>query len=238
MKILVVIPTHNEKENIGLIVKEVFDLGFFGLDILIVDGESADGTQKAVKELQGKYTNLFLLEEKMLGLGYAYTAGFRYAIEKDYDSVLQMDADLSHSPEYIKDFLREIEDVDFVIGSRYLADGRKKMSFLRNLVSQGGCLYAKTVLGSRINDITGGFNMWRIKVLRAMDFDNFASSNYLFQVEIKYRAEKQGFKFKELPIIFKERLHGESKLTVPIILESFWKVFLIKWKKVSTKKSS
>jgi dolichol-phosphate mannosyltransferase len=231
MRLLVVIPTHNEKGNIGLITKEVFDLAIGGLDILVVDGESTDGTQSAVKDLQKLYANLFLLEEKMMGLGYAYTAGFRYALEKDYDCALQMDADLSHGPEYISDFLKAIEDSDFVIGSRYQAGGRDKMNLLRNFVSQAGCLYAKTILGSRINDITGGFNMWRNKVLRAMDFDNFVSGNYLFQVEIKYRAEKMGFTFKEIPIIFKERRYGESKLTIPIILESFWKVFLIKLRK-------
>jgi dolichol-phosphate mannosyltransferase len=229
-KLLVVIPTHNEKENIGLIVRAVFDLNIAGLDILVVDGESTDGTQKAVKEWQSKYSNLFLLEEKMLGLGHAYTSGFRYAIEKKYDLALQMDADLSHSPEYIKDFLKLIKNADFIIGSRFESDGRKKMSFLRSLVSQAGCLYAKAILGSRINDITGGFNMWRIEVLKEIDFDNFVSCNYLFQVEIKYRAERLGFRFRELPIIFKERLHGESKLTIPIILESFWKVFLIRWR--------
>jgi len=231
MKLLVVIPTHNEKENIGLIIKEVFELAIDGMDVLVVDGESTDGTQAEVKNFQNNYGNLFLLEEKMEGLGKAYMAGFRFAIEKNYDYALQMDADFSHGPEYVKEFLKDIEEVDFVIGSRYRADGRKKMSFLRNLVSQAGCLYAKTILGSRLNDITGGYNLWRIKVLRAMDFDNFVSGNFLFQVEIKYRAEKQGFKFKELPIIFKERLHGESKLTIPIILESFWKVFLIRWRK-------
>jgi dolichol-phosphate mannosyltransferase len=192
MKLLVIIPTYNEKENISLIIKDVFGLAIEGLDILVVDEGSADKTPDKVKILQPKHGNLFLLEEIRGGLGRAYMAGFKYAIEKNYDYALQMDADFSHGPEYIREFLREIESADFVVGSRYQTGGRKKMNFFRNFVSRAGCLYAKTILGSHINDITGGFNMWRVDALRKINFDNFASGNYLFQVEIKYRAEKMG----------------------------------------------
>lgn len=228
---LVIIPTYNEKENIEAIIREILkqDLGFH---ILIVDDSSPDGTSNIVLKLSKEFpgqVNL-LLREKKEGLGRAYISGFKWGLEKKYEYLIEMDADFSHRPMDLKKHQQAWSQCDFCIGSRYVPGGETvNWGLLRKIISKGGSLYSRWILGYPINDWTGGFNSWNQSVLRKIGLDRVSSNGYSFQIELKYKACKNGFKFQEVPIVFEDRRVGKSKMSMKIVLEAFYKVWQIKW---------
>lgn len=232
MNSLVIIPTYNEIENIVEIVPDVFAKNP-QTHILVVDDNSPDGTAQKVQSLQLQYSNrLHLLNRSgKQGLGKAYLAGFQWALDHHYDLIIEMDADFSHRPE---DLVKLIEaahhpDVDFVIGSRYVPGGQTvNWGFLRKLISRGGSWYSRIILGYPIRDWTGGFNAWKASVLLTMGLESIQSNGYSFQIELKYKASKNGFKVQEVPIVFADRRVGESKMNLSIVLEAFYRVWQIR----------
>lgn len=240
MKSLIIIPTFNEEKNIKEIVPEILELkkGFY---ILIVDDNSPDKTGETADELSQKYSGkVFVLHRKeKSGLGKAYIDGFRWALKKDYDLIFQMDADGSHSPKFLPDFLEKIKKYDLVIGSRYYK-GKirvKNWGIKRLFLSLLGNFYARIITRMPISDATAGFKCFRRKVLEIIDLDNVLSEGYSFQIEVNWRAYKSGFKIGEIPIIFYERKYGESKMSANIIKEALWVLWKIKFKKNLINKS-
>jgi dolichol-phosphate mannosyltransferase len=233
MKLLVVIPTYNEIENITRFIPAVMEqIQSSNGNILVVDDGSPDGTGEAVKQMQQKYSDsLFLLERTgKNGLADAYLTGFRWGEERGYDVFLEMDADFSHKPEYIPEMVKQIQEYDVVIGSRNIKGGAVEgWSALRNFISKGGSLYSRMVLHCPVKDLTGGFNMWTRKALDAIDLDKIVSRGYSFQIEMKYRAYKSGMKIKEIPIIFPDRQAGTSKMSKKIFVEAFIKIWKIRY---------
>lgn len=231
MKSLVIIPTFNEIENISEIVPQIFKL-LPNVSILVVDDNSPDKTSDKVIQMQSQFSGLHLLKRAgKQGLGKAYLAGFAWALERNYDFIVEMDADFSHRP---VDLVKLIEaaqnpDVDFVIGSRYVPGGMtENWGFIRKLISRGGSLYSRLILGYPTNDWTGGFNGWKSKVLKAMGLDKIQSNGYSFQIELKYKAQKNGFKPIEIPILFADRKVGQSKMNLSIVFEAFYRVWQIR----------
>lgn len=224
---LVILPTYNEKENIERLVGEILAQNL-NLDILVADDNSPDGTGQLVEDLRKGMPQLFVLHrEKKEGLGRAYIAGFKWALGNNYDYIFEMDADFSHQPKYLKDFLSAINDCDLVIGSRYIkGGGTEGWSKIRELISRFGCFYAKMILGLKIKDLTGGFKCYHRNVLENIDLDKVESNGYMFQIEMTYRAFKNGFKIKELPIVFLERQQGKTKFNRKII----WEAIINCWK--------
>ena len=232
MKYLIVIPTYNEAENIGLLIEEINRvLVGFDFSILIVDDNSFDGTLEIIKELEKKYNNLFLYKRKVkLGLASAYIEGFNYGIGLGFDCFIQMDADFSHNPKYLVEMFEKLNDYDVVIGSRNILKGSVKgWSFLRNFISKGGSFYSRIVLGCPVFDLTGGFNGWRKDILDRIELNKIISRGYCFQVEIKYKAYKIGARIKEFPIIFENRKFGKSKMSAKIFLEAFVNIFRLRF---------
>lgn len=229
MKKLIVIPTYNERENISELIKVIF-LIVPETHILVVDDSSPDKTGEVVAELSSKDPRIFLLSRPgKSGLGKAYIAGFKWALARDYEFIVEMDADWSHPPRFLKAMFENGEKFDFVIGSRYVVGGGAvNWSWPRKLLSRFGSLYARMILGVSINDFTGGFNGWRRGVLEKLDLDKVSSDGYSFQIEIKYKAATMGFKFTEFPIVFEERREGQSKMSGAIIREAMWKVWRLK----------
>lgn len=233
MKLLVVIPTYNEIENISRFVPAVMEqIKAVSGNILVVDDGSPDGTGEAVKSMQKVYADsLYLLERtEKKGLADAYLTGFRWGEDHGYDVFLEMDADFSHKPEYIPAMLAQIEQNDVVIGSRNIKGGSVEgWSALRNFISKGGSLYSRMVLCCPIKDLTGGFNMWTRKALDAINLDKIVSRGYSFQIEMKYRAYRSNMKIKEIPIVFPDRTAGKSKMSKKIFVEAFIKIWKIKF---------
>ncbi len=228
---LVIIPTYNEKENIEPIVRAVLEQKL-GLHILVVDDSSPDGTGDSVKKLMNEFTGQvhLLTRAKKEGLGRAYIAGFKWGLEKDYTHLIEMDADFSHRPVDLVKHVNEWEQFDFVMGSRYVPGGQTvNWGLLRKFISRGGSLYSRIILGYPINDWTGGFNSWRREVLLKIGLDSVTSNGYSFQIELKYKGCKNGFKFKEVPIVFEDRRVGKSKMSMKIVVEAFYKVWQIRW---------
>ena len=221
-RILVVIPTYNEAENISRIIPAVLN-SFDKADILVVDDDSLDGTTEITQKEFGKNprVNLIVRKGKKKGLGRAYVDGFKWAIEKGYGYVLEMDADFSHDPVEIPNFYKYLQEYDVVVGSRYI-NGIRVLNWdlKRLIISQLGTLYARIVTGLKLTDMTGGFNGYRIEVLKAIDLDKIDSNGYAFQIELKFRAYVKGFKIKEIPIVFRERELGYSKMNRKIIFEA------------------
>ncbi len=225
MSALIIIPTYNERENLKRLVEDIFALGL-NVGILVVDDNSPDGTGEIADELACEQVNV-IHREKKLGLGTAYLEGFRYAIERDFDYIFEMDADFSHEPGYLPSFLEKIKGCDLVLGSRYVSGGgAKNWSLRRQLLSKGGNLYARLILGLKIKDLTGGFKCFRREVLEAIDLENINSDGYAFQIEMTYKVSKKGYKIEELPICFAERRAGKSKISRQI----FWEALLMVWK--------
>jgi dolichol-phosphate mannosyltransferase len=227
---LVILPTYNEKENIAKLVKEIL-VQNLDLDILVVDDNSPDGTGQVVEDLRKNIPQLFILHrQNKEGLGRAYIAGFKWALAQGYQYMFEMDADFSHQPKYLKDFLAAIKDNDLVIGSRYIkGGGTEGWSKIREFISRFGCLYAKIILGLPINDLTGGFKCYRREVLENIDLDQVQSNGYMFQIEMTYKAIKNKYKVKEIPIVFLERQQGKTKFNKKIIWEAVvncWKLRL------------
>jgi dolichol-phosphate mannosyltransferase len=192
-------------------------------DILIVDDNSTDGTGELANQIHTENPQVNVIHRPgKLGLGTAYLAGFKYAIAHNYDAAFEMDADFSHDPRYLPDFLKAIEHADLVIGSRYVpGGGTPDWSPVRRLISSGGNILARFLLGIPVHDCTAGFRCYRCEVLRSIDQDTIQSRGYGFQVELVYRIMKQGFKIVETPIIFVDRRVGKSKMSHKIVIEAF-----------------
>lgn len=230
MSIVVVTPTYNEKENLGVLVKAVFDLGIPGIKMIVVDDNSPDGTGKLAEELSKIYPLQVVHRAKKSGLGSAYVLAFKKILQEyGPDFIVQMDADLSHDPVVIPRFLEVIKSCDLALGSRYIPGGKiENWGFLRKLISRFGNIYARLVLGLPYRDLTGGFKCFRREVLENMDLDSLSSVGYNFQIETTYKAHRKGYKIVEIPITFTERKSGSSKFNLKIVLESFFKVLLLK----------
>ncbi|MDP6167308.1 MAG: polyprenol monophosphomannose synthase [Candidatus Marinimicrobia bacterium] len=232
MKTLIISPTYNEKKNIKALVAQVLDLNP-DYHLLIIDDNSPDGTASAVKELQTEYTNLHLEERPgKAGLGTAYIYGFKWALERDYEAVVQMDADLSHDPGDVLRLVKQLEAHDLVIGSRYIHGVSVVNWPIRRLIlSYGANLYSSIVTGMPLKDSTGGFKAWRREVLETVQLDQVRSQGYSFQIEMNFRTWRRGFTIIEEPIIFTDRTIGESKMSKTIMYEAIWMVWRLRiWK--------
>ncbi len=222
MKTLIIIPTYNEVENLRPLLQALF-ANAPETDVLIVDDNSPDGTGKLADEIHNENAQVHVMHRAgKLGLGTAYIAGFKYAIEHGYDATFEMDADFSHDPRYLPDFLAKIENADLVIGSRYIPGGdTPNWSFTRRFISGGGNIFARVMLNMPVHDCTAGYRCYRREVLESIGLDTIESQGYAFQVEMAYRVKKHGFKIVETPIIFMDRRVGKSKMSRTIFLEAF-----------------
>jgi len=229
MKILVIIPTYNEKDNISKVIPLVLNQDP-DIEVLVVDDNSPDGTSKIVEELKTSNPRIKLIRrEKKSGLGTAYLAGFKYALENGYNYIFEMDSDFSHDPNYIPDFLKAIEDSDLVLGSRYIKGVNVvNWPITRLLLSFYANVYARWVTGLPVKDSTGGFKCFKREVLEKIGLDNIHSNGYAFQIEMSFRAWKKGFRIKEIPIIFVDRRAGESKMSKKIVREAIWMVWKLR----------
>ena len=228
---LVIVPTYNERENIRRLVDTVLRQDG-RLEVLVVDDGSPDGTGQLVAELSAEEPRVHLLERaQKMGLGTAYIAGFRWALERDYRYVLEMDADFSHDPAHLPQFLSAIEDADVVVGSRY-QQGRVTVinwPIGRLILSYSANLYARAVTGLPMWDTTAGFKCFRREVLEAIDFSRVRSNGYAFQIEMHFRAWKRNFRIVEIPIVFVDRTEGTSKMSKSIVREAIWMVWRLRW---------
>ena len=223
---LVVIPTYNEAVNIPTLVLQVLEQDP-RLEVLIVDDGSPDGTGQIADDMAGANPRVHVLHRQgKLGLGTAYITGFKWALERGYDYVFEMDADFSHDPKHLKEFLTAIQDADVVLGSRYL-DGKVTIvnwPMSRLMLSYFANIYARWFTGVRLWDLTGGFKCFRRRVLESIDLSQVGSNGYAFQIEMSVRAWRKGFKFREIPIVFVDRAEGQSKMNRAIVREAVWKV--------------
>jgi dolichol-phosphate mannosyltransferase len=230
MKTLVIIPTYNEKENIGKIIPLVLEQDP-DIEVLVVDDNSPDGTGKIVEEMIATNRRVKLIQRvKKSGLGTAYLAGFQYALENSYDYIFEMDSDFSHDPAYIPYFLSAIREADLVLGSRYIKGVNVvNWPITRLLLSYYANVYARWVTGLPVKDSTGGFKCFKKEVLEKIGLDRIHSNGYAFQIEMSFRAWKKGFKIKEIPIIFVDRREGESKMSKKIVREAIWMVWKLRF---------
>jgi dolichol-phosphate mannosyltransferase len=230
-KALVIIPTYNEKENIRAIIDRVLATDA-RLEILIVDDNSPDGTGNIVDEGSASNPRLHLMRRPgKMGLGTAYTDGFGWALERDYEYVFEMDADFSHDPAHLPLFLEAAQTADFVLGSRYL-DGNVTVvnwPMRRLMLSYGANIYVRIVTGMKLWDATGGFKCFHRRVLAAIDLKDVRSNGYAFQIEMSFRAFRKGFKGVEIPIVFSDRTHGQSKMNKGIMVEAIRIPWLLRW---------
>lgn len=231
-KVLIIIPTYNESENVPRLVDEIFSIQK-EVHILFVDDKSPDGTATIIKGIQKDNNQVHLLERAgKFGLGTAYLTGFKYALGKGYEYIFEMDADFSHDPKEIPNFLKAIEEYDLVLGSRYKHGVNVvNWSMRRLLLSFFANMYTRIVAGLPIRDATGGFKCFRREVLEALDFKDIKSNGYAFQIEVSFKAWRKGFKILEIPIIFIDRQAGVSKISKSIMWEALflvWKLRLIR----------
>jgi dolichol-phosphate mannosyltransferase len=230
-KALVIIPTYNELNNLKLIVPLVLGQDP-RLEVLVVDDNSPDGTGQAADEIAVRDPRVHVLHRSgKLGLGTAYLAGFRWALQRDYEYVFEMDADFSHDPKHLPQFLAAVEDADLVLGSRYLG-GRVTVvnwPMPRLLLSYFANIYARLVTGVRLGDATGGFKCFRRRVLEGIDLDVVRSNGYAFQIEMSTRAARRGFRIVEIPIVFVDRTDGVSKMSKAIVREAVWMVWRLRF---------
>jgi dolichol-phosphate mannosyltransferase len=230
-KVLVIIPTYNEAENILNIIPEVlhFSNSKYEFNILVVDDNSPDGTANLVETNFNK--NVFILKrEKKSGLGTAYVAGFNYAIENNFDLVFEMDADFSHDPKYLPKFLEKIENgYDLVVGSRYI-DGVSVVNWpiSRLILSYTANIYTRIITGLKVKDTTAGFMCYRVPVLSQIELEKVKSNGYSFQIEMKFKLFKKGFKITEIPILFIDRRAGSSKMSRKVVYEAYLMVWKLK----------
>lgn len=229
MKTTIVIPTYNEAENLPKLVTALFELPLADLNLLVVDDNSPDGTGQIAEELGQKTSGRVQVMHRAgkLGLGTAYIQGFRHAIEQGADYIGQMDADFSHPIDKIIPMVEGLKEFDFVIGSRYVPGGSldERWPLWRKALSGWGNFYARTILGMRIRDVTGGFKVWRRATLSSMPLDRVRSNGYVFQVEMSYVASRLGFQHKEIPIYFADRRWGQSKMNFRIQVEAALRVW-------------
>jgi dolichol-phosphate mannosyltransferase len=224
-----VLPTYNEAENLEQMVQAALPRlseGGATPHILIVDDASPDGTGAIADRLAGELPEVSVLHRPVKdGLGRAYLAGFRAALDGGADLILQMDCDFSHDPADLPRLMAAAQNADVSLGSRYVAGGGvENWALRRRIQSRGGCAYARLILGVPVRDLTGGFKCWRRAALEALDFDGVDAHGYGFQIEMTYRAIKAGLTVTEVPIVFRERREGQSKMTAWITLEAVWKV--------------
>lgn len=222
MRSLIVIPTYNERENIVGLIDDVLRI-VPATDILVIDDNSPDGTGQLLDELHTRVPRVNVLHRPgKMGLGTAYVRGFQYAIENGYDLVFEMDADYSHDPRYLPDFLTMAEQADLVIGSRYIkGGGTPNWSALRKFISGGGNTFARAMLRIPTHDCTGGYRCYRTSALRTLRLDLIRAQGYAFQVEMAYIFWKRGYRVREVPIIFVDRRVGKSKMSRKIFVEAF-----------------
>jgi dolichol-phosphate mannosyltransferase len=229
-RILVVIPTFNEADNLLRIVPLVLNQDP-RIDVLVVDDNSPDGTGDLADDLAEELDRVHVLHRSgKQGLGRAYLEGFEWGLDRAYGLFIEMDADFSHDPDALPEFIEKAREFDVVLGSRYV-EGRVTVinwPMSRLLISYFGSRYARIVTGLPVRDATGGFNCWRREVLAALDFDRIESNGYTFQIELKLRAWRRGFSLTEIPIIFAERDSGESKMSKRIVFEAVWKVWKLR----------
>jgi dolichol-phosphate mannosyltransferase len=230
-RVLVIIPTYNERDNISYIVAAVHEHLAIA-DVLIVDDNSPDGTGALADELAARDPQVRVLHRPgKQGLGTAYVAGFREALQSDYQFIFEMDCDFSHDPKYLPSLLAAAkEGADLVLGSRYVdGGGTVNWGVVRRAISRGGSLYARTILGVRVRDLTGGFKCFRRHLLESIDLASVNAQGYGFQIEMTYRALKAGYRVVEVPIVFVDRRVGQSKMSKKIFLEALglvWKLRL------------
>ncbi len=223
MRTVACLPTYDERENLEPMVRALRELG---LEVLVIDDSSPDGTGELADRLAAELDGVEVLHrEQKDGLGPAYLAGFRHVLAGDAELIVQIDCDFSHDPADVPRLVEAARDADLVLGSRYVAGGRvENWGLARRVVSAGGSLYARVLLGVGIRDLTGGFKCFRREVLEAIDLDAVSSRGYAFQIETTYRTLRAGFRVVEVPITFADREHGGSKMSRGIVLEAIWKV--------------
>jgi dolichol-phosphate mannosyltransferase len=228
---LVIVPTYNERENIRRLIETVL-VQDARIDILVVDDGSPDGTGALVDEIVASNDRVHVLHRaRKLGLGTAYIAGFRWALEREYAYVLEMDADFSHDPIHLPQFLHAVEGADLVLGSRY-QQGRVTVvnwPIARLILSYCANIYARIITGLPVWDATGGFKCFRRSVLEAIDLSRVRSNGYAFQIEMSFRAWKRNFRIAEIPIVFVDRTEGTSKMSGSIVREAVWMVWRLRW---------
>ncbi|NIR42994.1 MAG: polyprenol monophosphomannose synthase [Gemmatimonadetes bacterium] len=226
---LVVMPTYNEKENLPIVVPRVLAQQH-EIEVLIVDDNSPDGTGEVADQMAGRDDRIHVMHRPgKLGLGTAYIAGFKWALERDYEYVFEMDSDFSHNPDHIPEFLEAAQEYDLVLGSRYLRGVTViNWPMSRLLLSYFANKYARIVTGLPFSDTTGGFKCYRREVLEEIDLDKITSEGYSFQIETTFRAWRRGFKVGEITIVFSDRTEGASKMSGRIIREAVWKVWWLR----------
>jgi len=228
---LVIVPTYNERENITRLIGAILEQDS-RLEVLVVDDGSPDGTGDIVTSIMQHEPRIHILRRpRKMGLGTAYIAGFRWALEQGYDLVFEMDADFSHDPAHLPQFLRAVEEADLVLGSRY-RNGKVTVvnwPIRRLLLSYFANVYARVVTGLPVWDATGGFKCFRRKVLEAIDLSHVRSNGYAFQIEMSFRAWRKHFKIVEIPIVFVDRTEGQSKMSRSIVREAIWMVWRLRF---------
>lgn len=233
-KVLIIVATYNERENITPLLSEIYTYAPES-NVLVVDDSSPDKTYEVVQKLSDTIykDKLFLLKRAgKLGLGTAYIAGFNWGIERKYDVIMEMDADFSHNPKYLPRFFEEIKTNDLVIGSRYIhGGGVLNWGLGRKIISKGGSMYSRFILGLDIRDLTGGFKCYRSEVLKTINVNELKSNGYSFQIEGTYKTFLNKFKIKEIPIIFEDRRVGQSKMSGGIFLEALFMVLKLRMQK-------
>jgi dolichol-phosphate mannosyltransferase len=226
---LICLPTYDERENLGPMIEAIL-AAVPQVDVLVIDDNSPDGTGQLADQIAAREPRVQVLHRAgKEGLGRAYLAGFAWALARDYGLILEMDCDFSHDPKYLPGMLAAAAEADLVLGSRYVAGGGTvNWGALRKLISRGGSLYARTILGLTVRDLTGGFKCFRREVLEGIDLPTVECTGYAFQIELTYRAARRGFKVRELPIVFADRRVGLSKMSRRIVLEAIRKVWSIR----------
>lgn len=224
---LICIPTYNEAENIEALVRRVHEVTPPEVQMLVIDDGSPDGTGKIVEGLKAQGLRVDVLHRaRKMGLGPAYIAGFHWGMAQGFERFIEMDADFSHEPSYLPRMLELLGQFDVVIGSRYVpGGGTVNWGLGRKILSRGGSLYSRLILGANIQDFTGGFNGWQRVVLQAVDLPSLRSDGYSFQIELKFRAYLKGYRIVEFPIVFADRKVGKSKMSRRIVLEALKRVW-------------
>ena len=225
-RLLVVIPTYNERQNVARLLHRLFSLKK-DMSVIVIDDNSLDETWKIVRQLMAKYKNLYIKRRSgKLGLGTAYKAGYDFGFQRNFDYIITMDADFSHNPEVIPLFLREIHKADLVIGSRYVKGGGiRNWSLFRHVLSKGANLFTRIALGFAIKDWTSGYRCYRARALETIDLNSIRTSGYSFLVEILFMIKNGAFKIREIPILFEDRQFGKSKISKSEIIKGACNVF-------------
>ena len=234
--VAVVVPTYNEAENLPVLVRRLFALNIPNPRLIVVDDGSPDGTGEVATKLAQQFGGRLevIQRGRKLGLGTAYVAGFSRALSEGADYVLQMDADLSHTPEYIPELLKELKDADVVVGSRYVPGGGvdETWGLRRRLLSSVGNLGIRVIAGLRVRDATSGFKAFRGSVLSSLDLTRFRCKGFAFQAELAHACQRRGYEVVEHPIVFASRAKGRSKMSLAIVVEAVWRLLPLRWNRM------